>query len=71
MARTRVTEDQFQVDENEVIQTPTGAHWTAYAEPNLCPDDLLGSLLPSAEDDRPEDVERIALRLLAARPLHI
>lgn len=53
IARTRVTEDHFQVDENEVIQTPTGACWTAYPgrpEPHLCSAGMLGSLLPSGED---------------------
>lgn len=74
MARTRVTEDQFQVDENEVVHRPTGARWTAYPgrpEPHLCSAGMLGSLLPSGEDYRREDVERVALQLLAARPLHI
>lgn len=67
------TEDHFQVDENEVIQTPTGACWTTYPgrpEPQLSSAGMLGSLLPSGEDYRREDVERVA-QLLAARPLHI
>ncbi|MGY3396480.1 hypothetical protein ACVWW6_009071 [Bradyrhizobium sp. USDA 3311] len=30
MARTKVSEDQFQVDGNEVTHTPTNARWSAY-----------------------------------------
>lgn len=74
MARTRVTEDQFQVDENEVTHTPTSARWTAYPgrpEPHRYSEGMLGSVLPNGDDYWRDDVERIALKLLAARPLHI
>jgi hypothetical protein len=29
MARTQVTEDQFKVEENEIIHVPTNARWIA------------------------------------------
>ncbi|MDA9506137.1 hypothetical protein XI09_16150 [Bradyrhizobium sp. CCBAU 11386] len=71
MARTQVSEDQFQVKENEVIHLPTDARWTACAgrpEPHLYSQGMVGSVLPNGEDYRREDVEPIAIKLLAARP---
>lgn len=71
MTRTRVAEDQFKVEENGVIHAPTGARWTAYPgrpEPHLYSPGMIGSVLPNGEDYRREDVETIALKLLAARP---
>jgi hypothetical protein len=72
MARTRVTEDQFEVDENEVIHTLTGARWTAYPglpEPAIYSPGMLGSVLPNGQDYWREDVEPLALKLLAQRPM--
>lgn len=71
MARTRVTEDQFRVDENGVTHTPTNARWTAYPgrpEPSVINWGMVGSVLPNGDDYWREDVEPIALKLLAARP---
>lgn len=71
MTRTRVTEDQFKVEENEVIHLPTNARWTAYPgrpEPAHHSPGMLGSVLPNGDDYRPDDVHPIAIRLLAARP---
>lgn len=71
MTRTRVTEDQFRVDENEVTHTPTNARWSAYPgrpEPAVYSPGMLGSVLPNGDDYWREDVEPIALKLLAARP---
>jgi hypothetical protein len=71
MARMRVTEDQFKAEENEVIHLPTNARRTPYPgrpEPHLYSQGMLGSVLKNGEDYRRDDVERIALRLLAARP---
>jgi len=71
MARTRVTEDQFRVEENEVIHLPTNARWTAYPgrpEPHLYSQGRVGSVLSSGEDYWREDVEPIAVKLLAASP---
>lgn len=71
MAGTRVTEDQFKVEENDVIHVPTNARWTAYpgrAEPHLYSPGMMGSRLPTGEDYRREDAEPIAIKLLASRP---
>jgi hypothetical protein len=71
MARTRAAEDQFQVDGNDVIHLPTNARWTAYpgrVEPHIYSPGMVGSVLPSGEDYWREDVEPIAIKLLAARP---
>jgi hypothetical protein len=71
MARTWVTEDQFGIDENDVIHVPTNARWTAYPgrpEPHLYSQGMIGSVLPTGEDYWREDVEPIAIKLLAARP---
>ena len=69
--RTKVTEDQFKVEENAVVHLPTNARWTAYpgrAEPHLYSPGMIGSVLRSGEDYWSEDVEPIAIKLLAARP---
>jgi hypothetical protein len=71
MTRTRVTDDQFEIEDNEVVHLPTGARWTAYpgrAEPHLYSAGMIGSVLPNGEDYRLDDVQPIALRLLATRP---
>lgn len=73
MARTRVTEDQFKIEENEVVHIPTTARWTAYPgrpEPHLYSEGMVGSALSSGQDYWRGDVEPIALKLLAARPLN-
>lgn len=70
MARTQVTEGQFEIRENEGIHDPTGARWTLYpgrAAPNFFSRGKLGYVLPHGADYRPEDVERIALGLLASK----
>ncbi|WJR74942.1 hypothetical protein [Bradyrhizobium sp. NP1] len=71
MARTRVTEDQFRVEENEVTHIPTNMRWTAYSGrpgPAYVSPAMLGSLLSNEDDYWREDVEPIARKLLAARP---
>jgi hypothetical protein len=71
VTRTRVTEAQFKVEENEVIQLPTNARWTAYpgrAEPHLYSLGTVGGVLSTGEDYWREAVEPIAIELLAARP---
>lgn len=70
MVRTRVSPDQFKLEENEVTHLPTGARWWAYPgrpEPAGYSLGMLGSVLLNDEDYWREDVEPIALRLLAAR----
>jgi hypothetical protein len=62
VARTRVTEDQFKVGENEATHTPINARWTAYPgrpEPAIYSPGMLGSVLPNGDDYRREDVETI------------
>ncbi|MCK1474889.1 hypothetical protein IVB27_08725 [Bradyrhizobium sp. 197] len=71
MARTRVTEDHFQVDENEVTHTRPNDRWPASPgrpEPAVYSPGMLGSVLPNGDDYWREAVEPIALKLLAARP---
>lgn len=73
MPRTRVSEDQFEVRQNEVIHLPTNARWSAYPgrpDANIRSLGMLGSVLPNGDDYRQDEVERIALRLLAERPLN-
>ena len=67
MPRKSPTVDEFEVSENEVLHKPTNATWTAYpgqAEPHLYRPSMLGSVLPSGDDYREDDVTTIALRLL-------
>jgi hypothetical protein len=70
MPGTRAAESQFEVSENEVEHKPTGARWTAFPgrpEAHLRSLSMLGSVLPNGDDYRLDDVEPVALRLLAAR----
>ena len=72
MPGTKVTADQFRLDGDEVIHTPTGARWTAYAgrpEPHLESLSMLGSVLPNGDDYRREDVLPFALKMLRERKL--
>ncbi|WFU39873.1 hypothetical protein QA640_36980 [Bradyrhizobium sp. CB82] len=72
MTRTRVTEDLFRVEENEVIHAPTNARWTAYPGrpvPANYSAGMLGSVLPNGDEYWREDVEPIALKFLAERPM--
>lgn len=72
MPGTKVLDDQFEIRENEVIHRPTNARWSAYPgrpEANIRSLGMLGSVLPNGDDYRQDEVERVALRLLAARQL--
>ncbi len=74
MPGTKVTEAQFELIENEVTHKPTGASWRAYPgqrEAHSKAPKMLGSVLANGEDYRPHEVEEVALRLLANRPLKI
>ena len=71
MARAQVSEDQFRVEEDEVIHLPTNARWTAHPgrrEPHLYSLGMVGSVLHNGDDYWREDVEPIAIKLLATRP---
>jgi hypothetical protein len=72
MARTPVTDEQFEIPENQVIHRPTGATWIA--RPGRPSAGMMcwakcGEVLPSGEQFDCNEVEQAALRLLRARPL--
>jgi hypothetical protein len=72
MPGTKVTADQFRLEENEVAHVPTGARWTAYPgrhEPHLESLGTLGSVLKNGDDYRKDDVLPFALKLLRERPM--
>jgi hypothetical protein len=68
--RVKPTRGEFKVGENEVVHLPTNAAWTAYPgrpEAYLYRPGSLGSVLSNGDDYREEEVEAMALRLLAER----
>jgi hypothetical protein len=70
MPVTKVTRQQFEIRENEVVHTPTGACFTAYPgekEPYRVNWGMSGSLLQNGEDYRQADVSMMARQLLAER----
>jgi hypothetical protein len=70
MPRKRPTTEEFELDENEVVHTPTNATWTAYPgrpEPHIQRRSMLGSVLPNGDDYREDEVTEMALRLLRER----
>ena len=72
MPGTKVTLEQFKLEDHEVVHIPTGARWTAYrtiAEPHLESLGMLGSVLPNGDDYEYGDVLPIALKLLRERKL--
>lgn len=72
MPKVAIREDQFEVLGDQVVHLPTGARWSAYPgqrEPHIRNLGRLGSVLPNGEDFREDEVERVALRLLAERKM--
>ena len=70
MPYTKVTQEQFESKENEVVHKPTGARFTAYkgiAQPHIVNWGRCGEVLASGEDYDREDVQRVAVTLLARR----
>jgi hypothetical protein len=70
MEGTKVTREQFEVLENKVIHTPTGAWFSAYAgRPEIANENSgrAGRRLENGDDYRPEDVRAMAAQLLRAR----
>jgi hypothetical protein len=71
MSRAYPAEDQFDVEDHEVVHRPTGARWTAYPlhkEPANYRTGELGGVLGKGDDYREYEVTEMALRLLANRP---
>ncbi len=72
MPRVTVREDQFEVSGDQVVHLPTRAKWTAYPgqrEPHIKNLGRLGGVLPNGDDFRVDEVERVALKLLAEREM--
>jgi hypothetical protein len=70
MPRVLPAEDQFEVLENKVVHTPTGATWEAYPGRkghSHYRAAQLGSVLDNGDDFREDQVTELALKLLAGR----
>jgi hypothetical protein len=70
MAGTKVTREQFEILEDAVIHTPTGARFSAYpGRPEISNINWgrAGDLLENGDEYRREDVQGMAAQLLRAR----
>ena len=70
MPSTRVSPEQFEVKNDVVIHTPSGAKFTAYpgyAEPHNVNWGKCGDVLANGDDYRREDVYQWAKKLLSER----
>ena len=70
MAGTEVTRTQFEILDDHVVHTPTGARFFAYSgSPAISYENLgrAGDRLENGDDYRPEDVRAVAAQLLRER----
>ena len=70
MASTRVSQEQFELMDDVVIHTPTGAKFTAYpgeGQPHNVNWGKCGDLLANGDDYSREDVFQCAKKLLSER----
>jgi hypothetical protein len=70
MAGTKMTREQFQIFDDHVVHTPTGARFNAYPRrPEIASENLgrAGDRLENGDDYRPEDVRAVAAQLLRER----
>ena len=70
MAGTKVTREQFEILDDHVVHTPTGARFFAYSgSPAISYENLgrVGDRLENGDDYRPEDVRAMAAQLLRER----
>ena len=72
MAWTQVTREQFQIFDDHVVHTPTGARFNAYPRsPEIASESLgqAGDRLENGEDYRPGDIRVVAAELLRERKM--
>jgi hypothetical protein len=70
MPGTPVKHEQFALEGDDVVHTPTGARFTAYpgiARPHTVNWGRCGEVLPNGDDYRRDEVGRMATDILAAR----
>ena len=70
VAWTQVTREQFQIFDDHVVHTPTGARFNAYPrQPEIASESLgqAGDRLENGDDYRPGDIRAVAAELLRER----